>query len=280
MIIDIHCHIFPDRIALKTIPEISQKCDVPNWLLGTEDDLIRSMEENGVGYSVLQPVATNPLKQQSVNDYAYEVVCRHPNVLSFGSVHPDAPDWRQEIRRIRQLGFIGLKIHNDYQKFPFDSKPCYDLIDAAYSEGLMVLVHAGHDPISPDIHRSPVAAIKKALPLLRQGVFIAAHVGGHLQLSEAARELSGEDIYIDTGMAHIYYPAQEVRQALLQFRPDRILYGSDSPWDDQGRGAQVIRDMDFSQEMTEGILWKNASALIEKYGYAAPSAETCGPSDI
>ena len=101
------------------------------------------------------------------------------------------------------------------------------------------------------------------MPLLRQGNFIAAHLGGNLMLDEAIRWVIGQDIYVDTSMAAMYYSDVMCRQAILNHDPDKVLFGSDSPWDDPGTAAAVLRHMDLGEELLQKILYGNAARLLK-----------------
>lgn len=260
-IIDFHTHTFPDKVAGRAVPHMYEYCKIPYRAGGAPVQLELSMKKNAVAYSVNHPVCTNPEKVESCNEFAAQLA-RRPGLYSFGCLHPELKNWREELRTFRQRGLIGLKIHNDYQGFFFDSKLCLDMIAAAYEEGLMVLVHAGADPVSPHVTRCTPKMIADAMPLLRQGTFIAAHLGGHLMLDDAMRYVIGQDVYIDTSMAAMYYPDVKCREAILAHDPDKVLFGSDSPWDDPGAGAAVLRHMNLGEERLEKILYGNAARLL------------------
>ena len=261
MIIDMHTHIFPPDLAEKTLPWLSGICGLPFNTDGTVDGLLRSMEKNGIGLSVTMPIVTRPGTMRKINNFAAEQAKRR-GIRSFGSVHPDEKDWRGELRRFRELGLCGLKLHNDFQGFRFDTPECLRIVEAAFDEGLPVLVHAGNDLVSPEIHRCTPAMLRDAMPLLRQGTFIAAHMGGHMDLETAMREVIGQEIYIDTSMASTYYPPEDCRRAILAHDPDKILFGTDSPWDHQGKAVAFLRSLELKQELEEKILYRNATRIL------------------
>lgn len=272
MIIDIHTHLFPKRVASAALPNMMSYCRIPYHSNGTDSDLLHSMKKNGVTAIVNQPVSTNPDKSHSLNLFASEAA-KNPGIYSFGCVHPDMPDWKAELRRFRELGLIGLKIHNDYQGFSFDSKACMDIISAAYEENLMVLVHAGADPVSPDFIRCSPKMIGDAMPLLRQGTFIAAHLGGHTMLDDALRYVIGREVYIDTSTEPIYYPDSKCREVIEAHDPTRVLFGSDFPWDDQKCAIDMLHQAGLGDELLESILWKNTAAMFAKHGVDFPKTE-------
>lgn len=225
--------------------------------------------------SVNMPVCTNPAKVRSCNEFAAKVAAT-ARFASFGCLHPAMKGWREELRQFRSWGLIGLKIHNDYQEFFFDSQICQDMIEAAYEEGLMVLVHAGADPVSPGVTRCTPQMIAKAMPLLRQGTFIAAHLGGHLLLDDAMKYVIGSEVYIDSSMAAMYYSDIRCRQAILTHDPDRVLFGSDSPWARPGRRrSNHPSDETWRCAGEKGPLGQCCTPAPTGRGYAAPEGR-CG----
>ena len=52
MIIDFHTHVFPDKIAHKTIAMLSEKANIPAYTDGTVDGLLQRMNEAGVSLAV------------------------------------------------------------------------------------------------------------------------------------------------------------------------------------------------------------------------------------
>ena len=60
MIIDFHTHIFPEKIAGKTIESLEKLSGITASTNGTLEGLLASMERTGVDMSVIMPVATKP----------------------------------------------------------------------------------------------------------------------------------------------------------------------------------------------------------------------------
>ncbi len=262
MIIDFHTHIFPKELAAKTLPWMYGFVRVPYYTDGTAESLRASMDRAGIDVSVTLPIVTRVGTMRKINDYAAAQAKRW-GFMSFGSVHPGEPDWRGELKRFHELGLVGLKLHHDYQDFWFDSKENYAIIEAAFEEGLPVLVHPGNDPVSPSVHRCTTRMLQDAMPLLTQGTFIAAHLGAHMMLESAREDVIGSDIYIDISMAEVYYPLEEIRPLILSHDPDRILFGTDSPWDDQEKAVAGLRSMRLGPELEEKILGGNARRILK-----------------
>ena len=60
MIIDIHTHTFPEKIANIAVKKLSSSGHIPYFSNGTVVGLKASMQKAGIDYSVVLPVATNP----------------------------------------------------------------------------------------------------------------------------------------------------------------------------------------------------------------------------
>ena len=97
MIIDFHTHIFPDKIAARTIGLLEEKSGLTAATDGTPRGLLKSMEKAGITMSVVLPVATKPSQFESIRMYAGSVNTQYPEkLLSFGGVHPDCADYKNE----------------------------------------------------------------------------------------------------------------------------------------------------------------------------------------
>ena len=104
MIVDFHTHIFPDKIAKKTIEKLEGIANVKAFTDGREVSLISSMEEAGVDLSLVLPVVTKPEQFATINDFAARLNEKYQGksrrLFSFGGIHPDSPDYKRELRTI------------------------------------------------------------------------------------------------------------------------------------------------------------------------------------
>ncbi|MDO4318019.1 MAG: amidohydrolase family protein [Lachnospiraceae bacterium] len=261
MIIDFHCHIFPDELAKRAIPAMAAVSGLTPALDGTKSALLSSMRRQGIAYSVLMPVATKPGHVETMNTLALAQNGRE-GLFSFGAMHVDYEDKKAEFRRLKDGGIQGIKLHFDYMKRFIDAPESVRTINEAFETGLAVLVHAGYDPVSPEIHYSEAARIAAILPQLTSGTLILAHFGGLGQVAEAGRLLAGKDVYLDCSSAYREAPLSDCREVLLRHDPDKLLYGSDSPWFAQSDPLRVLKEMELSEERIEKICWKNAARLL------------------
>jgi len=143
-IIDIHTHVFPDKIAVQTVKLLEEAApEVTAYLDGTISALKSSMQKAKIDLSVNQPISTKPPQVRSINEWVAEI--QNDQVLSFGTVHPEFDELKGEIKRLNEKGIKGIKLHPDYQKFHPDDRAVYPIYEAICENEMVILFHAGID---------------------------------------------------------------------------------------------------------------------------------------
>jgi predicted TIM-barrel fold metal-dependent hydrolase len=175
MIIDIHVHAFPDKIAAKAIDSLEAVYGVKAFSDGTVGALLAHMAESGVDLSVIQAVSTAPRQVISINTWISGLsqvsrecpdegkrnttnqalekldkassVPQYP-VIGFGTIHPRFEGYRDEIHRMKELGIRGVKLQPSFQQFYPDDERMFPVYEELIKAGLIILFHAG-DEIKP-----------------------------------------------------------------------------------------------------------------------------------
>ena len=127
MVVDFHTHVYPDKIAERTINTLmSSAPDVKIYTKGTLNALLESMENAGIDKSVILPVATRKGQFDTINKFALDINRNYKNLVSFGGIHPDDDNIKEKIRFLKENGFKGVKIHPDYtDTFIYDGVAVY-----------------------------------------------------------------------------------------------------------------------------------------------------------
>ena len=99
--IDFHTHIFPEKIAERTITYLSNICDMDPYTNGMKQGLLQSADEAGIDICVLLPVATTPSQFESINRFALQF--QEGRLISFGAIHPENENLKDKIRWIKEL---------------------------------------------------------------------------------------------------------------------------------------------------------------------------------
>ena len=147
MIIDFHTHTFPDPIADAAIDRLSRQANITAYTCGTAAGLLLAERAAGVDRSIILPVATKPEQVHHINDYAaaHNKHAFVTNMFSFGCIHPDYEDWKQELDRLAAANMRGVKIHPAYQQTDLDDPKYLRILERAGTLGLIVVTHAGYD---------------------------------------------------------------------------------------------------------------------------------------
>ena len=268
MIIDFHTHIFPEKIAAKTLDLLSEKSNEPYFSGGTTDTLLESMSQAQIDLSIALPVVTAPRQFESINRFAAQVNenCYNPDthtgILSFGGIHPDSEDYKGELRQIRDLGLVGIKLHPVYQRVAFDDIRYMRLVDYASELGLCVVVHAGYDVGFPGETFVSPAASRRLIDTVHPAKLVLAHMGGYDEWTEAAQVLAGQNMYLDTSYSLGKMPDEEFIQLVRLHGADKVLFASDCPWMDQKEHVARFAALSLTEEEREQITWKNAYSLL------------------
>lgn len=264
MIIDFHTHIFPDKIAARTIEALEAKAGLTASTDGTVKGLLASMEDAGVDLSVVLPVVTKPSQFETVNAFAASINEQYKGkLLSFGGIHPDTEDYKGELDRIKELGLKGIKIHPDYQGVMIDDVRYMNIIEYADALDLIILTHAGVDIGLPDPVHCPPDRMRKVMDILHPKKMVVAHYGGWNQWEEVYEYLAGENLYLDTAFTFDYIKEDMFYKIMDKHDTDRILFATDCPWGYQKRDAESLMKLNLTDEVKDKIFSKNAKKLLE-----------------
>ncbi len=267
MIIDFHTHIFPDKIAQRTVALLAEKGNMPPYSDGTADGLLAKMQETGVDVSVSLPVLTSPHQFDSVNRFAKEInetFCNTARrIISFGGIHPACDGIDEKMKFLRDEGFLGVKIHPDYQDTFIDSDGYTEIMECARKYDLIVVTHSGPDAAYLD--REPKCPPERLLKLIRRvphKKFVLAHFGSNEQYDKTYELLAGLDVYFDTSLVLPKIPGHVFKKILKKHGDDKILFATDSPWNDISEDKKIIESFDLPENTKQKILYENAASLL------------------
>lgn len=276
MIIDFHCHTFPDKLAAHAMERMQSTSGHVIYSDGTASGLRASMKQAGIDYSVIVPVVTNPSKAGHINDIS--IAHREQDgLIYFGGIHPDTEDWHDELGRMAQAGLKGFKIHPMYQGVDIDDIRYLRILGRAAELGLVVIMHAGKDPSFLSAEHCSPKITRSALKQVEGVMLVAAHMGGMWEWDQVAEQLADTCVYLDTSNClgrrqktdGSYsndplrtLPDEQFCQLVNRFGKERILFASDSPWRSQSLSIQQIQALPLDQEVKDHIFYKNACRLL------------------
>lgn len=258
--IDFHTHIFPEKIAEKTLKFLAARCKIDPFTDGTAAGLLASSNKAGLEMSIILPVVTKPSQFQSINRFASQF--REGPLLSFGGIHPDDEDYKGKLKELKRMGFKGIKLHPDYQEIFIDDIRCKRIISYASELDFIVSIHAGFDPGYPDcIHCPP----KRALDVIRDvqpSKLVLAHLGGFMMWDEVEEYLVGENVWMDTAAVFGCISEEQFVRIVRNHGTHKILFATDSPWGGQREFAECFMKLPLTDKEKEEISRENARKLL------------------
>lgn len=260
-IIDFHGHFFPDSLAERAVKTVAEMCggEIVPALDGTLAELIRGMEQFGISQTINLPVATKPESVMPINS---TLLLDNPKIISFGALSPFSSTWESDIDFLKKVGVKGVKLHPEYQGFYLNDPAYLPFYRKIADAGFITLFHAGFDPgpFSRD-HALPemFLELKQNVPNL---TIVAGHFGGLLMWDDVEKYLIGTDIYFDTAAIADFLPQEQFVDMATRHGIDKVLFGSDTPWEDQGKAIRYIVESSLSESAKEQIFSINAKRLI------------------
>ena len=263
MIIDFHTHAFEDALAAKAIPFLEQEGNIKAFTDGRAASLVASMDRAGIDRSVVCPIATKPSHFDGIRRWAREVRAAFPRLEMLLSIHPDDPEALANVDQTADEGFRGLKFHPYYQRFVLDDERLFPLYERVAARGLIAVFHTGFDMAYPLDRVADPVRVRRVIDTFPTLKFVATHLGGWRDWEESRRHLIGRPVYIETSYCLHEMPAEEARAMILAHPPERILFGTDSPWADQAQELARWRALDLPEDRLAAALGKNAARLLE-----------------
>lgn len=259
-IIDMHVHAFPDALAPRAMAALQAPIDWKAIGDGTLGALLRSMDAAGVDSSVICNIATRPSQVDPIFRWCQQIAS--DRIIPFPSIHPDTPDVPGWVRRFQDAGLRGIKLHPMYQDFAAD-EPRMDPIYAAVAQaGLLLMPHCGDDIAFPNDRRADADRFARVIDRHPSLKLICTHLGAWRQWDAVRQHLVGRNVWLDTSISVSLLGVQATTDLIRAHGPDRILFGTDWPWDPQDEQVQLVRQLALPKNEIDGILGANAARLL------------------
>lgn len=277
MIIDFHTHVVSPRIKeqraryAEADPVFASLYSDSKARLATAEELIESMDRNGVSVSVILNIGwtTHELCLET-NDYILEATSRYPDrLVGFGAVQPGSLEAAiGEIERLARGGIRGIgELRPDVQRFDLgDDHLMTPFVEALSRHNLSLLLHAsepighrypGKGTVTPDI-------LYPFITRYPQLTVICAHWGGGLPLYGLMPEVKKAlgNVYFDSAASPFLYTPEVYRVVAGIAGSTRILFGSDYPLLGPDRLLKEIKSLNLPVETERQILAGNARRLL------------------
>ena len=257
-IIDIHTHIYPEKIASSAVASIQDFYDIHGGKMnGTEEMLLQRGDEAGISEFLILGVATRPDQVQGINNFVIRKVQGQPRFKGLGTIHAGMENPADEVERITAQGLSGVKLHPDFQTFSIDDPrlfPMYEAMQGKYP----VLYHMGdvrYDYSHPE-------RLKRVLELFPNLQTIAAHFGGYSMYETAVEILKDTTCIFDVSSSIMFFEPGQAERYIGIYGAERMAFGSDYPLWDPVTEVKRFLQLDLTDDQFEQIAHKTAERVL------------------
>lgn len=261
-VIDIHAHIYPEKIAAKAVQAV---CDFYNTETmagdGTSTHLLSSKQQVPITHFVVHSVATTPKHVASINQFIAQQCAEHPEFIGFMAMHQDLQNPEEEINRAIELGLCGMKIHPDTQQVNIDDPrlmQVYEIIEGR----IPLILHTG-DYRHPYSNPKRLFKVMQSFPKL---VVNAAHFGSwsryDIGYDVLCKDSLLDRLYVDTSSASYWIGQRHLLELTRLWGAEHVLFGSDFPMWSPVEEYNLVATAGFTEEELELITYKNAERFL------------------
>lgn len=259
-IIDIHTHIYPEKIALKATQSVRDFYELEGsvQMTGTVDMLLKRGAEAGISRFVVLPVSNTPNHVRSINEFIVSQVQQQEKFIGFGTVHAQMQDLSGETEWILDQGLKGIKMHPDSQRFNIDDPDLFPMYDMVQGK-IPVMLHMGDQRYD---FSHPVR-LRRVMELFPRLEVIAAHFGGYSMFETAKEQLSDKNCIFDISSAMMFMEPGEAEKYINHYGAERLAYGTDYPlWDPVEEVNRFLR-LKLTDSQFEQIAHKTAEEFLK-----------------
>ncbi len=264
MIFANHAHVFPEEVR----PD------------GTVEKLIELMDDCGIDKAVCFAPFSGRLEEAGfetpANEWLAKAIKGNDRLVGFGTVD-FKKNLRDEVDRIAELGFKGIKMHPPYQEFIIDGEEAFQVYERAEELGLFISFHAGmHWHRLRDNRVILFDEVAWNFPKLR---FSLEHIGGYHFFNEGLAVMCNNsrkgDDYVFAGWTTIRdrygmtawsLTDEQLETVILQTGENRSIFGLDFPYckaTDIKWDIERIKRLNISEECKEKILGGTLEKLLK-----------------
>ena len=257
-VIDMHAHIFPEKIAAKATIATAEYFDLPEPPnhYGSVGELLEVLGRARIDCAMVFSAATTAHQVEHINRYILSETEAHPGLIPCGTLHAGYEGYREELRWMREHGMYGVKLHPEFQHFVLDDERLFPMFQEMERSDMFLIAHMG-DPrvnVSGPARMRPIA---ETFPKLR---CIAAHLGnwGDWDIEKIRPLAKLPNVYTDISSSFNYTADHDALYAILgEYDPTHVFFGSDYPIWCPKKELERARGLKLPQGLLEDILFNN-----------------------
>ena len=219
---------------------------------------------------------------QNPCEWVAEALKNEPNLVGFGTVDFDKNNLKDQVKKIKDLGLYGIKIHPAAQEVRIDSPQLFEVYEEAEKQGLFISFHTGlHWHRISDYQMLLFDEVAYNFPKLR---FSMEHIGGYSFFREALLIMNNnsrsEIPHVYAGWTSIAMETDEMgntRQGAWSLTDDDLctlvhqagyktsIFGLDTPYkgiEQTQQAIERIKNLPITEEAKRGILGENLKRVL------------------
>jgi uncharacterized protein len=259
MIIDAHCHVWPDEIARKVLADRPVGLDPVHD--GTLDGLRRTLDAAGIDMAMTLAVANVGRTVVRTNEFIGRV--DRSRFIPFGTVHPDL-SVEDNLAALRDNGVVGVKLHPLFQAVAFADARTREILTALAENDIPVIAHVGSGGDADQNERGAPRNLHAMMAEISGLRLIAAHYGGYEVLDEAEQWTVGTGVHLETSWPPSMgtLAPERVTSIIRRHGADRVVFGSDWPMTDPATEIAAVKALGLTPDEESGVLGGNLARLL------------------
>lgn len=222
------------------------------------------MERAGVAHAIVWLLPQGVVDVTESNRYIGREAQKNKRMVPFGwaNIREGAEKAREDARLcLEEYGCAGVKLNGAQNEYYIDCPEAMSVMEVVAARNGMIAFHIGAD--YPDF-TDPIRA-ERAARAFPDTKFLMVHMGGAGEPDVSQRVIETAARNPNMYLVGSAIPAAKVKAAIDTLGPDRILFGSDTPFYD---AADVIREYDrmlsgYDEEVRRKIMGENAGRLLD-----------------
>jgi predicted TIM-barrel fold metal-dependent hydrolase len=259
VIIDAHCHVWPDDIAPKILA--TQPAGLNPVHDGTVDGLRRTLDAAGIDHAMCLGIAGVAKNVARTNEFIGSVP--RDRFTPFGTVHPEL-SVEDNLKSLLDNGIRGVKLHPLFQDLSLADPRVIDILRGLAAADITVITHAGAGATAEANDRGTPANVRFALDSVPELRLIACHFGGYHLLDDAEELVVGSRAYLETSWPPRLgdLDRDRIRRLIRRHGADRVIFGSDWPMADPAAEIESVRALGLETHEVDAILGNTLAGIL------------------
>jgi len=215
------------------------------------ETMIAKLKKYGIGRAVMCSLKGMMYDYKEGNEETIAAAADHPEIIPAATINPIKYTGGDEISALKEAGFKVLRLVSEHQGWPIDFLPTRLLFEEAERNQMLIIITAN---VVGDITKLCSFVEGRELRVIMRNIH-------YTMFSEA--------IVAGKQYPRIYYDAQRLNGPhtvdifVKELGSDRLVYGSNTPFDNIPSSLMLIQKANISDADRENILSKNMTRLLD-----------------